>query len=546
MTQSNNLQEVPISYYFDLAYDMPRWSAPDATSKWLEAWATREFGADVAEATRKVMNRYSMYAARRKYELLEPRTYSLLNYNEADRVLTQWKNLVSDAHEIYDDLSPERQPAFFEMVLHPCIAGQIVTELHITAGKNNLYASQRRTGANKLADKALKLFQEDHDLTVSYHSLLDGKWKHMMDQTHIGYNYWYLPCHFKYKSRKETNASRQQPMRNTVPPLAYTQLQEVGLAGELGVSVEGSEGAVGGDDKYNVDLSNNTLVLPQIDPYGPSSRWIDVYSRGTGDFDFSVVPDNPWVIATPSSGSISAEGGPTDIRVHLSIDWENAPEGSNIAFINILIGNDDYGNFDNPSVHLPIEKTSAPATFHGFVESDRTISIEAAHTSRRTSGTSDSPSYIEIPNYGRTESGITLNPAMSPATLQPANSPALEYDIYTFAEDVSDANVTVYLGSSLNTHPDYPLKYAIGFDDEQPQIVQYVQSTPLGSLPDEWEDVVSDAVWKSRTGGHAIGESGKHTLKLWALEPGVVFEKVVVDLGGVRDSYLGPPESTVV
>jgi hypothetical protein len=27
------------------------------------------------------------------------------------------------------------------------------------------------------------------------------------------------------------------------------------------------------------------------------------------------------------------------------------------------------------------------------------------------------------------------------------------------------------------------------------------------------------------------------------LEPGVVLQKVVVDLGGVRKSYLGPPES---
>lgn len=144
----------------------------------------------MAEATRKVMDKYSMYAGRRKYELLETRTYSLLNYNEAERVSTQWKNLVSEANEIYNGLSSERQPAFFELVLHPCMAGQIVTEIHITAGKNNLYASQKRTSANALADDALNLFKDDHELTQAYHTLLDGKWKHMMDQTHIGYTYW--------------------------------------------------------------------------------------------------------------------------------------------------------------------------------------------------------------------------------------------------------------------------------------------------------------------------------------------------------------------
>jgi len=109
-------------------------------------------------------------------------------------------------------------------------------------------------------------------------------------------------------------------MRNTLPPLAYTQLLETGLAGNLGVSVEGSNGSVPGDDVYNVALSNNTLVLPPLDPYGPPSRWIEIYSRGTDDFDFRVSPDNPWVVATPSSGRISARGNVTDVRVQITVD----------------------------------------------------------------------------------------------------------------------------------------------------------------------------------------------------------------------------------
>ena len=45
------------------------------------------------------------------------------------------------------------------------------------------------------------------------------------------------------------------------------------------------------------------------------------------------------------------------------------------------------------------------------------------------------------------------------------------------------------------------------------------------------------------TSRHAIAQAGYHVLKIWLLDPGLVLQKLVVNTGRARPSYLGPPES---
>ena len=40
-----------------------------------------------------------------------------------------------------------------------------------------------------------------------------------------------------------------------------------------------------------------------------------------------------------------------------------------------------------------------------------------------------------------------------------------------------------------------------------------------------------------------VSAPGYHTFKLWKVDPSIAVDRIVIDTGGLRPSYLGPPES---
>lgn len=348
-------------------------------------------------------------------------------------------------------------------------------------------------------------------------------------ETHLGYwGYW------------------QQPMRNAIPPLGFVQELETALPGNIGVGVEASNATVSGDDVFHAN-SGVTLVVPPMDPYGPKTRWIDIFARGTAGCGWTLTSSASYVVLSQTTGYTGGNNG-TDTRVYVSIDWTKAPAAPNSTTVNIKVASScaDWGAYPPPIVQVPVVSRSVPSTFTGFVESDGHVAIEAEHASRNTSV--NGASYTVLQSYGRTKSGVTMVPVLTPS--QPAGTgPVLEYDIFTFTNS-SVANVTLLLSPSLNQQgAEHPLKYGVAFDAEVPQTIQFVGNYTGTNMPAGWGGAVSDAVWgltasgKTTTTIHNLSVVGKHTLKVWCVEPGVIIQKIIVDFGGVRTSYLGPPES---
>jgi hypothetical protein len=168
------------------------------------------------------------------------------------------------------------------------------------------------------------------------------------------------------------------------------------------------------------------------------------------------------------------------------------------------------------------------------VEADGYVSIEAEHYTRRTN--SDSARWEKIDDYGRTLSGMSVFPVTAASVLPPASAPCLEYQVYLFNPGKVEAEAI--LGPTLNFVPGRGLRYAISFDEQPPQVMDAMAHNSV----EDWSTSVKDSVRKV-TSEHTVTGVGYHTMKFCMVDPGVVLEKLVLNLGGVKPSYLGPPES---
>jgi hypothetical protein len=138
---------------------------------------------------------------------------------------------------------------------------------------------------------------------------------------------------------------------------------------------------------------------------------------------------------------------------------------------------------------------------------------------------------------------MSIFPVTAPSVSPPKGSPRLEYKMYLF--DSGQVKIETILSPTLNFVSGRGLRFGLSLDDRPPEIVTAVPenySVGLGDGNRDWEKTVSDGV-RIVTTPLAVEKPGEHTLKVWMVDPGVVLQKIVVDCGGVKPSYLGPPES---
>jgi len=510
--------EFPISFFLDYAWDPGKWPA-QRLDEYTTEWAAKQFGPEHAHAIAELITKYTRYNGRRKPELLSPDTYSLLNYREAETVVADYNRLATQADSIDQLLPANYRDAYYQLVLYPVKACANLNDMYVTVAKNRLYAAQGRAATNDLAARVRTLYDKDSLLAHDYNkNLAGGKWDHMMDQTHIGYTYWQEPRTNRMPETKTFDLSGPAPPSTNADSATW------------GLSLEGHT------TWWPKEKDIDSLVL-SFDEYGQGSHYVDIFNRGKTPFAYKIENGAPWVHISSTQGTVTLQD-----RIWISVDWKAMPAGKQSMPVPIPITITGPGGASSLIITamLTARKTGTwpNSPQHGsavFIEGDGYVSMEAAHYNRAV-GT-PKVKWQNIPGLGRTLSGMETSPVTTAAKTPGGNSPRLEYRLYLF--DTGAIKVNASFSPTLDFSGTGKLRYGISFDEENPQTINIAEGAAQKGVWDKW---VSDNIIL-KTSGHHIVRPGIHVLRFWLVDPGVVLQKIVVDAGGEKLSYLGPPES---
>lgn len=517
-------KEIPIDFLMRYAWN-PDAVTAEKTLDFTIEWAKRTFGSEHAVEIADIVSKYPKYNLWRKAEAQVPNIFSVVNHNEAERVIRLWRDVARKAEALKSKMASEAQDAYYQLVLYPAKASAGVAEMYIAADINNLYAKQGRVSANDYAKRVRDLFEQDKQLSDYYNGLMaGGKWKNMMSDIHIGYKMWSMP------------QSSTMPAVVDVIPLSVPT---------MGVALEGSEQGWPG--------SAEKALLPTFDGLMCKSYYIDVFNRGTGSFSFEAAADKTWIILSQTKGTVEKES-----RITVDVDWKSLPIGLSEGGIDIKQGSMVV------RVQVKAVKASVPVSKEPFFGSlTGEFSIPSNQFNANIAG--ETAKWVVLPDLGREEACMGIYPVTAPSAT-PKTAPRLEYKV--FLPEAGKALVLLGILPTQDVLPERGLRIAVSVDDAEPILLDarkglvdtfneytpknLVNSNVLKPLPPlnykialvgngklRRNEVFDNLRWLDAE--LDLKTPGFHTLKVYMIDPEVVLERIVVNPDNNHPSYFGAP-----
>ena len=510
-------QEFPLSYFLDLAYDFEKWgtSAINKTDLYTKQWIQKQFaGAFSEDDMNKVfelLTGYTKLAHNRRPEMMHADVYHPVNYMETDHKLNEIEHLLAIAEELYKKADDEHFSAFFSQVYYPAVGNLNLQKMWLLTGKNHYAAKLGKMEANNLAEQIKECLKRDRVLVDQYHTIDDGKWYGMGLSEHIGFVHW-------------NEDECQNPILMNVLPSNKPRLV---------VTLDGTEQHTEGSVWHKNKVYLNDFLQPDIEEAS-----FTISSISDLKADFTITCNNPWLTCSKTNGTLDGTEKAIEV-INVKID-RRAMNGEAEGSITVEIPNGTCTIVVNA---LQVDVSEWPEMT--FVDTNGYIAIEAEHyvlNKEAQNQQGDIHKFEVLQGYGKTLSALKAFPTTSYFTVG-KDAPYLEY--HFVVQDSGDYEVELYMQPSNPVTNDNPIFCGVQANEEDVTIVNIL---PEGYRVDDdnWAIGVLDNI--HRQSSKLTCKAGLNTLRVYAVSPGFVLEKLVIYPEGKKpaNSYLGPTETYYV
>ncbi|SHE77536.1 glycosyl hydrolase 115 family protein [Chryseobacterium takakiae] len=184
--------EYPMDFFLNMAWN-PTSFTQDNLKNYSAKFAEEHFGKANSKEIAEIINLYCKYNSRVSAEMLNDKTYNLQS-GEFLQVRDSYLALETRALRQFINLDEAYKDTYKQIVLHPVRAMANLYDMYYAVAMNHKLADEKDLKANEWADYADECFARDASYTKNYNlNISNGKWNHMMDQTHIGYKSWDEP-----------------------------------------------------------------------------------------------------------------------------------------------------------------------------------------------------------------------------------------------------------------------------------------------------------------------------------------------------------------
>lgn len=513
--------EMQVSLFLDMAWDIGRFTADNVVT-YPARWLAGIFGEAYYDRLEAMTREHLRLAFPRKPEYmgwgyhwnrfdhnceqLTDTDFSFTNYDEAQRRLEAYRQLGARAEALLHEIGDEARPAFYQLVYYPLRGAELMNRMTLGGQRNRWYARQGRAATNAVRDEVQRCYDSLQVITRGYNSLLGGKWNHMMSMRQ---NYDGVSAYFN---------------------LPHLATHDAAGAPRLALQVAGED--VTGARAFH--------ALPAFDNYLRRTYPVEIYNRGGGTLAWTAHASEPWVVLSKSAGKTADEE-----RITVGIDWEKAPSENAVPARIVFRAGEQ-----SEKVLVSLFNPTAPsrAELRGiYVENNGCVSIPAAGCHRVREN--DRIKITAVEDLGIEGPALQLGDPTAPLQIfRSRDVPCAEYDFYAF--DAGSVDVYTYVLPTFPLHADRDFRIGENTNTDTKYSVQIddgALATPSSSHV-EYSQVWFESVLRNCAVNKStlhIDKPGRHTLRIRVGDPGIVLQKIVLDFGGMKRSYLGP-QSTLI